>query len=65
MDRLIYVAATGAKQSLSRQTIVSHNLANANTVGFRAMTLRDLCRETGMSMGGLYGYIENKDQLSV
>ncbi len=36
----------------------------ANTVGFRAMTLRDLCRETGLSMGGLYGYIENKDQLA-
>ena len=36
----------------------------ANTVGFRAMTLRDLCRETGLSMGGLYGYIETKDQLA-
>ncbi|HEY8023055.1 MAG TPA: TetR/AcrR family transcriptional regulator [Burkholderiaceae bacterium] len=36
----------------------------ANTVGFRAMTLRDLCQETGMSMGGLYGYIQNKDQLA-
>lgn len=36
----------------------------ANTVGFRAMSLRDLCRETGISMGGLYGYIENKDQLA-
>lgn len=36
----------------------------ANTVGFQAMTLRDLCRETGLSMGGLYGYIENKDQLA-
>ncbi len=36
----------------------------ANTVGFRAMTLRDLCRETGLSMGGLYGYIQTKDQLA-
>lgn len=36
----------------------------ANEVGFRAMSLRDLCRETGLSMGGLYGYIENKDQLA-
>jgi len=36
----------------------------ANTVGFRAMTLRDLCQETGLSMGGLYTYIENKDQLA-
>ncbi len=36
----------------------------ANTVGFREMSLRDLCRETGLSMGGLYGYIEGKDQLA-
>jgi AcrR family transcriptional regulator len=36
----------------------------ANTVGFPVMTLRDLCRETGLSMGGLYAYIENKDQLA-
>jgi len=36
----------------------------ANEVGFRAMTLRDLCRETGLSMGGLYGYIASKDQLA-
>lgn len=36
----------------------------ANSVGFRAMTLRDLCRETGISMGGLYGYLESKDQLA-
>jgi len=36
----------------------------ANKVGFREMSLRDLCRETGLSMGGLYGYIENKDQLA-
>ncbi|PHV05575.1 TetR family transcriptional regulator [Janthinobacterium sp. BJB412] len=36
----------------------------ANDVGFRAMTLRDLSRETGISMGGLYGYIDGKDQLA-
>ena len=36
----------------------------ANDVGFRAMSLRDLCRETGLSMGGLYGYISGKDQLA-
>jgi AcrR family transcriptional regulator len=36
----------------------------ANTIGFRAMTLRDLCRETGLSMGGLYGYIDGKDSLA-
>lgn len=36
----------------------------ANRAGFQAMTLRDLCRETGLSMGGLYGYLKSKDQLS-
>ncbi len=46
------------------QKIIEATFNLANTVGFRAMTLRDLCRETGLSMGGLYGYIENKDQLA-
>ncbi|MGE0623993.1 MAG: flagellar basal-body rod protein FlgF [Pseudomonadales bacterium] len=36
MDELIYVAMNGAKQIDRAQAIVSHNLANANTTGFRA-----------------------------
>ncbi|MGB6055352.1 MAG: flagellar basal-body rod protein FlgF [Burkholderiaceae bacterium] len=36
MDRLIYTAMTGAKHILEQQATVSHNLANANTTGFRA-----------------------------
>jgi flagellar basal-body rod protein FlgF len=36
MDRMIYVAMTGAKQLMQAQTLVSHNLANAGTQGFRA-----------------------------
>lgn len=36
----------------------------ANQVGFVSMTLRDLCRETELSMGGLYGYIASKDDLA-
>ncbi|GAB3537565.1 flagellar basal-body rod protein FlgF [Noviherbaspirillum agri] len=36
MDRLIYTAMTGAKHILERQATTSHNLANANTTGFRA-----------------------------
>ena len=35
MDRMLYVAMTGAQQTLQAQAIVSHNLANANTAGFR------------------------------
>lgn len=36
MDRLIYVAMTGAKHILSQQATVSQNLANVSTNGFRA-----------------------------
>ncbi|TFW10253.1 flagellar basal-body rod protein FlgF [Oxalobacteraceae bacterium OM1] len=36
MDRLIYTAMSGAKHILDQQATVSHNLANANTTGFRA-----------------------------
>ena len=38
MDRLIYVAMSGAKQTLSQQGTVAHNLANASTSGYRAQT---------------------------
>jgi flagellar basal-body rod protein FlgF len=36
MDRLIYTAMTGAKHILEQQATTAHNLANANTSGFRA-----------------------------
>jgi len=36
MDRLIYTALSGMRGSMSRQTVTANNLANANTVGFRA-----------------------------
>lgn len=36
----------------------------ANTRGFQAMSLRDLSRETGISMGGLYAYIGSKHELA-
>ncbi len=36
MDRLVYLASAGAKQLLHRQETIAHNLANANTTGFRA-----------------------------
>ncbi len=38
MDRLIYLAMTGAKYLLARQDTLAHNLANASTPGFRAET---------------------------
>jgi flagellar basal-body rod protein FlgF len=36
MDRLIYTAMTGASAAANRQAILSSNLANASTNGFRA-----------------------------
>lgn len=38
MDRLIYVAMTGAAQTLGQQAVTAHNLANAATTGYRAET---------------------------
>ena len=36
MDKMLYVAMTGAKQILQAQTINNHNMANISTDGFRA-----------------------------
>ena len=36
MDRLIYTAMTGANAAAHRQTVLSNNLANVSTNGFRA-----------------------------
>ncbi|MEO8136103.1 MAG: flagellar basal body rod protein FlgF [Betaproteobacteria bacterium] len=38
MDRVIYLAMTGAKSMFDRQAQVAHNLANVSTAGFRAET---------------------------
>ena len=35
MDRMIYVAMTGARESMRAQSTVAHNIANASTTGFR------------------------------
>lgn len=36
MDKMLWVAMTGADQLLDAQSIVAHNLANASTQGYRA-----------------------------
>ena len=36
MDKMVYVAMTGAKQILQAQQVNNHNLANVSTHGFRA-----------------------------
>jgi AcrR family transcriptional regulator len=61
-DRITVKRRKPALENLER--IFSATFKLANDVGFRAMNLRDLCQETGLSMGGLYGYIASKDQLA-
>ena len=43
MDRILYTAMSGARQSMDQQSVVSNNLANASTTGFRGQmqALRD------------------------
>src|SRR4051812_35338436 len=36
MDRMLYVAMSGAKETMRAQTVNNHNLANASTNGFKA-----------------------------
>lgn len=36
MDRMIYLSMAGAKAAMERQDVVTHNLANVSTNGFRA-----------------------------
>jgi len=48
MDRGIYIAMNGAKQTMLAQSVNSHNLANANTTGFKA----DLAQFRSMPMYG-------------
>ncbi|HEX5047633.1 MAG TPA: flagellar basal-body rod protein FlgF [Gammaproteobacteria bacterium] len=48
MDRLLYVAMTGAKQLMQAQTLVANNLANVNTTAFRA----DLARFEAAPVAG-------------
>ena len=39
MDRLVYTALSGMKASMDRQRVISSNMANAQTLGFRAEML--------------------------
>ena len=36
MDRMIYLALSGANAAMHRQQVIAHNLANVSTNGFRA-----------------------------
>ncbi|MBI5523196.1 MAG: TetR/AcrR family transcriptional regulator [Desulfarculus sp.] len=45
------------------ELIFDATLALANQKGFQAMTVRDLSRATGLSMGALYDYFTSKEEL--
>ncbi len=48
MDRMLYLSMAAAKNTMQAQTVNSHNLANVNTIGFRA----DLSRFISMPIRG-------------
>ncbi len=48
MDRALYIAMTGASQTMKAQAVNSHNLANASTVGFKA----ELVAQQAMAIDG-------------
>lgn len=52
MDRMLYVAMSGAKQNMLAQAINSNNLANISTTGFRA----DLAAARSMPLFGGTGF---------
>lgn len=60
-ERISIKKEATAVKNLTR--IIESTLRLANSKGFHAMTLRDLCADSGMSMGGLYAYISNKADL--
>jgi AcrR family transcriptional regulator len=45
------------------EKIFDATLRISNQKGFQAMSMRDLSRETGLSMGALYSYFSSKEEL--
>ncbi|MFT7289109.1 MAG: AcrR family transcriptional regulator [Halieaceae bacterium] len=46
------------------RTILESTFRICEDRGFHAMSLRDLCEDTRLSMGGMYNYIRGKEELS-
>lgn len=42
MDRLIYTAVSGMAESMTRQRMIASNMANAQTIGFRAELMQSI-----------------------
>lgn len=51
MDKFLYVAMSGARETMRAQAINSHNLANASTVGFRAEIAAFAAQRAGEGAG--------------
>jgi AcrR family transcriptional regulator len=47
------------------EKIIKATFKISSKIGFHEMSLRDLCRETGLSMGGIYSCIESKDTIAI
>lgn len=60
--RMTVRRSANATENLKRVMGATFRIANRSS--FAAMSLRDLCKESGLSMGGLYGYISTKDDLA-
>ena len=48
MDRLIYTAVSGMNASLNRERVIASNMANAQTIGFKA----EILQATPMTLEG-------------
>ena len=63
MDRMLYIAMNGAKQTMTAQAITANNLANVSSTGFRA----DLAKMLSLPVSGtgfpsrVYSETENPD----
>jgi len=60
-DRISVKKEKTAVRSLLK--IFEATMAISNRKGFKAMSVRDLSRETGLSMGALYSFFSSKDDL--
>ncbi len=47
------------------EKIFKANFKISSKIGFHEMSLRNLCQETGLSMGGIYSCIESKDSIAI
>src|SRR5574343_476577 len=64
MDRMIYNAMAGAKAAMQRQEVLSNNLANVSTTGFRAeMVAFRAVPVQGDGAGGLKAVLARHDHV--